>query len=152
MALFSSSSGSNSTPRKRSEPTTLSIVASDLEISGHLETQGVVKVEGRVTGNISAGEQVLVAAGAVVEGDIATKEAVIGGIVQGAIEAAERVELLDTAVVTGNVVTARLLIHEGGQVNGEVMMRQGRSGSADGSAAASQPGSVRQVTEAAYRG
>jgi len=123
MAIFQSGS-SNRTTRRRSEPASLSIVAGDLEIMGHLETRGVVKVEGRVTGNLTALEQVLVAAGAVVEGDIVTREAVIGGVVLGGIEASERVELLDTAVVTGNIITARLLIHEGGRINGEVMMRQ----------------------------
>lgn len=123
MAIFQSGS-SHQTTRRRSEPASLSIVAGDLEIMGHLETRGVVKVEGRVTGNLTALEQVLVAAGAVVEGDIVTREAVIGGVVLGGIEASERVELLDTAVVTGNIITARLLIHEGGRINGEVMMRQ----------------------------
>lgn len=123
MAIFQSGS-SNQASRRRSEPASLSIIAGDLEIMGHLETRGVVKVEGRVTGNLTALEQVLVAAGAVVEGDVVTREAVIGGVVLGAIEASERVELLDTAVVTGNIITARLLIHEGGRINGEVMMRQ----------------------------
>lgn len=123
MAIFQSG-GSNQHSKRRTEPVSLSIVGADLEIMGHLETRGVVKVEGRVTGNITAMEQVLVATGATVEGDIVTREAVIGGVVHGGIEAAERVELLDTAVVTGNIVTARLLIHEGGLINGEVMMRQ----------------------------
>lgn len=122
MAIFQSG-GSTQQAKRRADPASLSIVGVDLEILGHLETRGVVKVEGRVIGNITAMEQVLVAAGATVEGDIVTREAVVGGTVVGGVEAAERVELLDTAVVTGNIVTARLLIHEGGRINGEVMMR-----------------------------
>src|SRR3970282_1751030 len=123
MAIFQSGS-SNQTTRRRSEPASLSIVAGDLEIIGHLETRGVVKIEGRVTGNLTALEQVLGAAGAVWEGDIVTREAIIGGVVLGGIEASERVELLDSAVVTGNIITARLLIHEGGRVNGGGLVSQ----------------------------
>lgn len=120
MAIFS---GANSTPpRKRQETASLSIIASDLEVIGHLEARSVIKVEGRVHGNVSAGDQVFVAPGAVVEGNILAREAVIGGIVEGAIEGGDRVELLQTAIVRGNIVTSRLLIHEGGQLNGEIMM------------------------------
>lgn len=122
MALFSSSRPDGSRPR--AEPASLSIIAADLDVVGSLETRGVIKVEGRVAGNIQAGEQVLVAAGATVEGDIQTREAIIGGVVLGGITAEERAEVLATAVVTGNVMTARLLIHEGAQINGEVVMRR----------------------------
>jgi cytoskeletal protein CcmA (bactofilin family) len=121
MALFSSP-GANG-PRRRAEPASLSIVATDLQVTGDLDADGVVKIEGHVRGNVRALAQVLVAAGATVEGDLVTREAVIGGVVLGAVEAGERVELLPTAVVTGNVVTARLMIHEGGRLNGEVAMR-----------------------------
>lgn len=122
MALFSSDRAERRSG-PRSEPTSLSIIAADLDVVGGLDTRGVIKVEGRVAGNIRAGEQVLVAAGATVEGDVETREAIIGGVVQGGITATERVELLATGVVTGNVMTARLLIHEGAQVNGEMVMR-----------------------------
>jgi cytoskeletal protein CcmA (bactofilin family) len=120
MAIFSSA---NSPPaRKRPEMASLSIIAADLEVLGHLEARSVIKVEGRVQGNVSAGDQVFVAPGAVVEGNIVAREAVIGGVVEGAIEGGDRVELLETAIVKGNIVTSRLLIHEGGQLNGEIMM------------------------------
>ncbi len=119
MAIFSNTSPPS---RKRAETASLSIIASDLEVLGHLEARSVIKIEGRVQGNVSAGDQVFVAPGAVVEGNIVAREAVIGGVVEGAIEGGDRVELLETAIVKGNIVTSRLLIHEGGQLNGEIMM------------------------------
>ncbi len=100
----------------------LSIIAPDLTITGDLSADGVIKVEGRVQGTVRAGHQVLVSPGAVVEGDVETREAIIGGIVRGNIRGADRVELQSTCEVHGNVQTARLLIHEGGVVNGEVRM------------------------------
>jgi cytoskeletal protein CcmA (bactofilin family) len=100
----------------------LSIVAKDLTISGDLQADGVIRVEGRVIGNVHAGDQVLISEGGIVEGDVVTREAVIGGRVHGCITAEERAEIQSSSVVNGDISTRRLLIQEGGQVNGAVKM------------------------------
>lgn len=100
----------------------LSIVARDLTVTGDLEAAGVIRIEGRVLGNVQAGDQVLLSEGAVIEGNVSTREAVIGGRVQGSIAASERIELQAEAVVEGDLFTPRLLIQEGGRVNGGVRM------------------------------
>lgn len=128
MALFSSSpavtaANGSSKERRRPDQHGLSIVGPDLVITGDLETAGVVKVEGRITGSLRAGQQVLVAAGAVIDGDLHTREAVVGGTVHGAIHAVDRVEVQPQAVVEGDITTRNLSIQEGGRVNGVVTMR-----------------------------
>jgi cytoskeletal protein CcmA (bactofilin family) len=100
----------------------LSIVAKDLTIAGDLQASGIIRVEGRVIGNVHTGDQVLVSEGGVIEGDVVAREAVIAGRVHGGIQAEERVELQASAVVHGDLVTRRILVHEGGQVNGSVRM------------------------------
>jgi len=100
----------------------LSIVARDLTVTGDLEAAGVIRVEGRVQGSVQAGDQVLLSEGAVIEGNVMTREAVIGGRVHGSIMASERIELQANAVVEGDLMTPRLLIQEGGRVNGCVKM------------------------------
>ncbi len=124
MSIFSGErkDGAENPRRRASDLMPLSIVAHDLSITGDLQAEGVVKVEGKVKGTIRAGNQVLVAPGALVEGDLHTKEAVIGGQVTGTIHAAERVELQATAVVLGDIVTQRIAILEGARVTGEVKM------------------------------
>jgi cytoskeletal protein CcmA (bactofilin family) len=93
-----------------------------MTVIGDLETEGVVRVEGRVRGTVRVGAQVLVAEGAVIEGDLHTQEAVIAGQVSGAIHARERVELQATAMVAGDILTPRISIIEGARVTGEVKM------------------------------
>lgn len=102
----------------------LSIVAKDLTIAGDLQAEGVIRVEGRVVGNVHAGDQVLISEGGIVEGDVVTREAIVGGRVHGCITGEERVELQASAVVHGDIATKRLLIQEGGQVNGSVKMEE----------------------------
>ena len=123
MALFTSGpsrEGTMDTPIRRGEQVTLSIIAAGMTITGDLTTDGVVKIEGRIQGSVRAGQQVLISKGGQVQGDINTKEAVIGGEVNGAIRAEDRVEVQATAVIEGDILTRRILVMEGGKVNGEM--------------------------------
>jgi cytoskeletal protein CcmA (bactofilin family) len=112
----------NELKRRRTDQIPFSIIASDMTVIGDLETEGVVRVEGRVKGTVRAGTQVLVASGAVIEGDLHAQEAVIAGQVSGAIHAKERVELQASALVAGDVLTPRISIVEGARITGEVKM------------------------------
>jgi cytoskeletal protein CcmA (bactofilin family) len=100
----------------------LSVVAGGMSITGRLDTNGVVKVEGTVTGSVRAERQVLVAKGGLVDGDILTREAVIGGEVRGAIYADERVEVQASSQINGDITTKLILLQEGGEVNGHLRM------------------------------
>lgn len=125
MAIFSSpprEPESTNQMRRRTDHTTLSIIAKDLTVVGDLTTDGVVKIEGTVRGTIRAGTQALVAPGAVVQGDVHAAEAVIGGRVEGNVHATDRVEVQATAQVVGDVLTRRIVVLEGGSVNGSIKM------------------------------
>jgi cytoskeletal protein CcmA (bactofilin family) len=112
----------NELKRRRTDQIPFSIIASDMTVVGDLETEGVVRIEGRVRGTVRVGQQVLVANGAVIEGDLHTQEAVIAGQVSGGIYAKDRVELQATAIVSGDILTPRIAIVEGARVTGEVKM------------------------------
>ena len=118
----------------------LSVVATGMRIDGRLDTNGVVKVEGMVSGSIRAERQVLVAKGGIVEGDILTREAVIGGEVRGAIYADERVEVQAGSQVNGDITTKRILLQEGGEVNGHLRME-------DPKALARKPGAAEDQSD-----
>jgi cytoskeletal protein CcmA (bactofilin family) len=125
MGIFSNAARDeegNELRRRRTDQIPFSIIASDMTVIGDLETEGVVRVEGRVRGTVRVGAQVLVAQGAVIEGDLHTQEAVIAGQVNGAIHARERVELQATAMVSGDILTPRISIIEGARITGEVKM------------------------------
>lgn len=109
----------------------LSIIGTGMRVVGDITADGVVKVEGTVVGTIRAGRQVLVAKGGVVEGDVIAREAIVGGEVRGSIEASERLELQATSVVHGDIATRRLLVQEGGEVNGVVRMGDVASGESE---------------------
>ena len=122
----------------------LSIVAIGMTVRGDLESNGTVKVEGIVEGHVRARNQVLVAKGGAVQGDIDAREAVIGGAANGAIRALERVEIQSGALVSGDITTRRISVAEGASLNGLIRMgelpsAQARSATAAGSGRAEQP-------------
>lgn len=124
MALLRDEPKGNSRADLRRADGGLSIIASGTVITGDVRTEGTVKIEGEILGNVQAGQQVLLARGSRVRGDVQTREAVIGGLVEGSIRAGERVEIQSTAIVQGDIVTQRIVIAEGGQVNGGLEMKK----------------------------
>jgi cytoskeletal protein CcmA (bactofilin family) len=99
---------------------TLSIIAGGMRVIGDIETEGVIKIEGRVEGSIRAGRQVLIGRQGEVKGDITTREAVIGGKVQGTVSATERLEIQATSTIVGDINTKSIAVAEGGRINGTV--------------------------------
>jgi cytoskeletal protein CcmA (bactofilin family) len=131
MAIFSNSSKhpSESTGR-RPETAGLTIIATGTTLVGDVESEGVVKVEGEVRGSVRAANQILIAKGGMIRGDVYTREAVIGGDIEGTVRAEERVEIQSGAIVNGDIVTDRILVAEGGKVNGQISMSPSDLGSA----------------------
>jgi len=99
MAVFSEKGASGNTGSTREGVPGLSIIGAGMRVVGDISADGVVKIEGSVSGTVRAAKQVLVARGGEVEGDVVSREAIIGGEVRGAIYAEERVELQSTSVV-----------------------------------------------------
>lgn len=136
MSVFTSGNSERpheSSGRHTGKEGSLSIVANGMRVVGELETSGVVKVEGTVEGSVRAEQEVLVAKDGLVQGDIQTRQAIIGGRVVGSIHGYERVEIQQDSVVQGDVMTKRLVVQEGGEVNGNI--RMGEAAAAHG-----QPG------------
>ncbi len=100
----------------------LSIIGTGMRVVGDITADGVVKIEGSVIGTVRAARQVLVAKGGVIEGDLITREAIIGGEVRGSVLAEERIEIQATSVVHGDIASRRLFVQEGGEINGVVRM------------------------------
>ena len=119
-------------------PGGLSVIAIGMAVKGDIESAGTVKVEGAVDGHVASRNQVLVAKGGIVHGDIDAREAIIGGAVHGSIRTIERVEIQSGAVVNGDITTRRISVSEGGTLNGQIRM-------GDQAAAQNKPGQLPKV-------
>jgi cytoskeletal protein CcmA (bactofilin family) len=132
MAIFNKDSkGNDDIKNLPANSNALSIIAAGTKILGDVDTDGVVKIEGRVEGSIRAARQVLVGRQGEVLGDINTREAVIGGRVQGTVNASDRIEVQGTSVIIGDINTRALAVIEGGRINGSVRIADAKDPGAD---------------------
>jgi cytoskeletal protein CcmA (bactofilin family) len=92
------------------------------DITGKLCFDGAVQIDGRVNGEVSAQETVLVGESAVVNAQITADSIVITGTVTGDITARRRLEIRAPGRVQGNISTPSLVVHDGVVFDGRCSM------------------------------
>jgi cytoskeletal protein CcmA (bactofilin family) len=99
-----------------------SLIGTDTEIHGDINFQGGLRIDGRVTGNITAsGDRpgtLVLSKEAFVKGQIQVSYAVISGTVVGPIHSYEYLELQAEARVSGAVSYKNMATHIGAIVDG----------------------------------
>ncbi len=105
-------------------PSDLSVLARADRLEGTLKVAGTLRVQGTLTGSVEA-TTVQIDEGASVKADITADEVVIGGEYNGKLVCRQRLEIRSTGVVVGQVQTFRLMLHEGGSIDGELKMIKG---------------------------
>ena len=122
-------------------PTTnFSVFDSHISVSGDLETDGALRIDGRLEGSIHRADLIVVGQGASVVGDITAREVIVGGAVTGNIFAAQRTELQSTGIVAGDIRSAAILVHEGGVVQGRLYIHPISAASEGGASGSNSSG------------
>lgn len=104
-------------------PAGYSVLDAQMVVRGDLETDGMLRIDGRLEGNVKRASVVVLGEGASIHGDVSARELVIGGSVTGNIVVESRVEVEATAEVDGDIEADAILIHEGGAVRGRLFIR-----------------------------
>lgn len=122
-------------PRATSGEGAISIIGPGMRIEGDIQTDGTVRIEGSIVGTIKAGKAVVLGQSGEINGDVFTRDAVIGGRLTGTLVADSRLELQSSCVVDGEIRAraSHLHLEEGANFNGQIRM-------IDGEEPAQQPG------------
>jgi cytoskeletal protein CcmA (bactofilin family) len=99
--------------RPASEP---SRISSALKVTGQLESDEDIQIDGHIEGDIKA-RKVIIGAGATVKGTVSGDDVEVSGTVTGKIEAAS-VTLSKSARMSGDVVHKALQIEKGAYIDG----------------------------------
>jgi cytoskeletal protein CcmA (bactofilin family) len=95
-------------PNDKSASILNTIIGPGSSFMGHVEMEGLVRIDGFYSGSLRTTGTVVISANARFEGPIRARSVVVGGIVKGGVFATERVDLLPGAVVVGDVFAPRL--------------------------------------------
>lgn len=152
-----------------------SMLAVEDHFEGKLRTARGIRILGTVEGSIESDSHVHIDRDAKVTADVSAEEVVIAGQYSGNLVCRQRLEILPTGRVSGSIETVKLMLHEGGYVDGELHMQKpgdsgsspkgddflssfdapvgtpGRSGTAGREPAVRSVGSIRSTVEPAAR-
>jgi cytoskeletal protein CcmA (bactofilin family) len=96
-------------------------IGKGVTIEGRIIAAQDLRIDGRVDGTIDVGQQELIlGAGAELKADVTGRSILVGGAVTGNITATERIQIQATGSVAGDVKTPRLIVHDGGVLEGKV--------------------------------
>lgn len=99
------------------------IIGKDTTFSGNLEVSGTLRVDGVLKGEVNVTDTIAIGPTGEVDANVKTKNAVISGSVKGNIHATEKVELQAKANITGDLVTKSLVIEQGAVFHGNCNMK-----------------------------
>ncbi len=116
-------------PKSKSEISTdspvqggASIIAAGTTLKGDITSNGDIRIDGTLHGNIDCTAKVVIGANGSVEGDIAGQQADIMGKVAGTIKVKELLQLKGGSNISGNIYASKLQIEPSANFNGQCHM------------------------------
>lgn len=91
-------------------------------IHGDIETFGIIRLDGKLIGNLKTKSKAVFGQSSVVEGNVVAQNAEIEGHVTGTVSVSDVLILKATAVIDGDIVTDKLIVESGAMFNGGCKM------------------------------
>ncbi|WP_338792108.1 polymer-forming cytoskeletal protein [Bernardetia sp. Wsw4-3y2] len=95
------------------------IIGKGTKIIGDLITQGNIRIDGEINGNITSKSKVALGSGSNLKGNLVSSNAEIEGEVTGNLFIAELLILKANAVINGDVCALRMITEPGAKINGQ---------------------------------
>ncbi|HEU5004318.1 MAG TPA: polymer-forming cytoskeletal protein [Actinomycetota bacterium] len=116
----------------RSAEQTVTVIGNGARLEGNLISAASLRIEGSVTGTITADGDVIIAPEAEVAADIKATNATLGGRFKGNAVVTGTMELTSTARVEGNLTSRSLVVSQGALFSGQSIMDTGLKKAASG--------------------
>ena len=143
--MFNSKSKSD-VLRETPTGTSASLIGAGTSLKGDISSNGDLRIDGKLVGNIDCTAKVVIGANGVVEGDISGQQADIMGTVSGSIKVKDLLQLKSSCIVSGNLHAAKLQIEPAASFNGQCHMNVEVKSSSNGKLA--QEKLVKEISHA----
>lgn len=98
------------------------LIAAGTSLNGDISSNGDLRIDGTVIGNVSSAAKLIIGSSGMVEGDISCRQADITGKVTGNIRSSEILQLRGECVVKGNLYAGKLQVEPSATFNGQCHM------------------------------
>ena len=99
------------------------IIGEGFVFIGEVRGTSVIRIEGKIIGNVHVENGVILGEKGNIEGDMHTKSAIIFGTIKGNVKSSQ-LEIKKTGIINGDISTDTLEIELGAQYNGKLNMRR----------------------------
>lgn len=90
------------------------LIGKDTCLTGNLQSESAMKIDGTIHGNISTDREVIISDTAIVQGDIVAGALILAGKLLGNAIVSEQLVIKSTGSLEGNIESGSLVIEEGG--------------------------------------
>lgn len=98
------------------------LISAGTVLKGDISSNGDLRIDGTVVGNVKTSAKVIVGSSGVVEGDVVGNQADVTGKVNGNIRATELLQLRGECMVSGNIYAGKLQVEPTATFNGQCHM------------------------------
>ena len=108
--------------KEQSSPEDVSILSSGIKIEGNIFSEGNIRIDGKVFGDVSTNGNLTLGENSDLKGEIKARNITINGKVEGRLASTEKLILEANSSVTGDISCKILIIQSGAQFNGSSRM------------------------------
>ena len=100
----------------------INLIGAGTVIEGDIRSNGDIRIDGTVIGNVNSKAKVVIGSTGVVEGDISCQNADISGTIKGKTNISELLFLKASSKISGDIVTGKLIVEVGASFTGSCNM------------------------------
>jgi cytoskeletal protein CcmA (bactofilin family) len=109
---------------KFNEPdnTTINLISNGTDITGDVKSNGDIRIDGSLTGNLNTKGKVVIGPTGKVKGEVICKNSEVSGIIEGKITVGQLLNLKASSKINGDITTSKLTIEPGAAFSGNCKM------------------------------
>jgi len=104
-----------------------SLLGADTVVTGRLSFTAPTRIDGTLRGEVRASELLVIGEAGFVDGTVRAQRLVVLGKMRGDVRGADRVEIGPHGRLTGTIETHCLVVHDGGQLDGDCRIQPARA-------------------------
>jgi len=104
------------------DSTTINLISLGTDITGDIKSNGDIRIDGSLTGNLNTKGKVVIGPTGKVNGEVICKNSEVSGIVEGKIIVGQLLNLKASSKILGDIATSKLSIEPGAKFSGTCKM------------------------------
>lgn len=104
--------------------TAINLISNGTEITGDIKSNGDIRIDGTLTGNLSTKGKVVIGPTGKIKGEVFCKNSEVSGFVDGKISVGQLLSLKISSKIIGEITTYKLSIEPGASFTGNCKMSE----------------------------